>query len=91
MASVGKEFWGALTQSKFKSERQAEKKADAGNKSSWNALFMRPDTVAAAVAARFGARVQSSPRPSRNPLPTPYPPRSIRVHLCSPTPLPLTG
>ena len=42
-------------QSEFKKEREKALKADAGNKTTWNALFMRADTVAAAVAARFGA------------------------------------
>ncbi|GAX79039.1 hypothetical protein CEUSTIGMA_g6479.t1 [Chlamydomonas eustigma] len=38
----------------FRAERQAQKKADAGNRSAWNSLFMRADTVAEAVAAYYG-------------------------------------
>ncbi len=40
--------------SSFKAQREAQRKADAGNKTAWNSLFMRPDTVAEAVAAHFG-------------------------------------
>ena len=38
----------------FKAEREAERKADAGNTKAWNSLFMRQDTVAAAIAAHYG-------------------------------------
>jgi len=38
----------------FKTDRQAERKADAGNTKAWNSLFMRQDTVAAAIAAHYG-------------------------------------
>ena len=38
----------------YKEKKDAELKAGAGNRSAWNTLFMRADTVAAAVAAHFG-------------------------------------
>jgi multiple RNA-binding domain-containing protein 1 len=39
----------------FKASRDARLKADAGtNRAAWNTLFMRQDTVAAAVAAKYG-------------------------------------
>ncbi|KAG1656825.1 hypothetical protein FOA52_008459 [Chlamydomonas sp. UWO 241] len=38
----------------FKSEKDAARKADAGNRSAWSTLFMRADTVAEAVAAHYG-------------------------------------
>ena len=39
----------------FKAARDARLKADAGtNRAAWNSLFMRQDTVAAAVAAKYG-------------------------------------
>ncbi|KAK9825631.1 hypothetical protein WJX81_001303 [Elliptochloris bilobata] len=38
----------------FKAAREAARRADAGNRAAWNTLFMRPDTVAAAVAAHYG-------------------------------------
>jgi len=39
----------------FKADRDARLKADAGtNRAAWNSLFMRQDTVAAAVAAKYG-------------------------------------
>ena len=38
----------------FKGEREAARRAGAGNRAAWNTLFMRPDTVAAAVAEHFG-------------------------------------
>ncbi|KAK3283755.1 hypothetical protein CYMTET_8567 [Cymbomonas tetramitiformis] len=41
-------------QSQFKQEREKQMKANANDKKSWNSLFMRADTVAAAVADRFG-------------------------------------
>ncbi|KAK9806736.1 hypothetical protein WJX72_000950 [[Myrmecia] bisecta] len=37
----------------FKDKREAERRANAGNRSAWNTLFMRPDTVAEAVAAHY--------------------------------------
>ncbi|EFJ46013.1 hypothetical protein VOLCADRAFT_63158, partial [Volvox carteri f. nagariensis] len=40
--------------SSFKAQREAQRKADAGNRSAWNTLFMRADTVADAVAAHYG-------------------------------------
>ncbi|GIM08321.1 hypothetical protein Vretimale_12361 [Volvox reticuliferus] len=40
--------------SSFKAQREAQRKADAGNRAAWNTLFMRPDTVADAVAAHYG-------------------------------------
>ncbi|KAG2501693.1 hypothetical protein HYH03_000195 [Edaphochlamys debaryana] len=44
--------------SSFKAEREAQRKADAGNRAAWNTLFMRPDTVAEAVAAHYGLTKQ---------------------------------
>ena len=39
----------------FKAARDARLKADAGtNRAAWNTLFMRQDTVAAAIAAKYG-------------------------------------
>jgi hypothetical protein len=38
----------------FKSQREQQRKADAGNRAAWNSLFMRADTVAEAVAAHYG-------------------------------------
>ncbi|KAI8464255.1 MAG: hypothetical protein J3K34DRAFT_380531 [Monoraphidium minutum] len=38
----------------FKAQRDAKRKADAGNRAAWNSLFMRTDTVAEAVAAHYG-------------------------------------
>ena len=38
----------------FKAQRDAQRKADAGNRAAWNSLFMRADTVAEAVAAHYG-------------------------------------
>lgn len=38
----------------YKADRDAARKRDAGNRSAWSTLFMRPDTVAAAVAAHYG-------------------------------------
>lgn len=40
--------------SSFKVKKEAELKAGAGNRSAWNTLFMRADTVAEAVAAHYG-------------------------------------
>ena len=39
---------------KFKEARESERRAQAGNRAAWNSLFMRPDTVAEAVAAHYG-------------------------------------
>eukprot|EP00898_Chlorokybus_atmophyticus_P002229 jgi/Chlat1/3006/Chrsp2S08920 len=49
---------GADARNKFKTEREEQKKASerAGNTKSWNALFMRSDTVADSVAERYGLR-----------------------------------
>ncbi len=38
----------------FKAAREAERKASSGNRAAWSTLFMRPDTVAAAVAEHYG-------------------------------------
>ena len=38
----------------FKAAKEADRRASAGNRSAWNTLFMRPDTVAAAVAEHYG-------------------------------------
>ena len=38
----------------FKAVKEAERRASAGNRSAWNTLFMRPDTVAAAIAEHYG-------------------------------------
>ena len=40
--------------SSYKEAKEAQLKAGAGNRSAWNTLFMRADTVAEAVAAHFG-------------------------------------
>lgn len=40
--------------SSYKEQKEAALKAGAGNRSAWNTLFMRADTVAEAVAAHFG-------------------------------------
>ena len=39
---------------KFKEAKEADRKAQAGNRAAWNTLFMRSDTVAEAVAAHYG-------------------------------------
>jgi hypothetical protein len=38
----------------YKADRDAQRKRDAGNRSAWSTLFMRADTVAAAVATHYG-------------------------------------
>ena len=38
----------------FKAAKETDKRASAGNRSAWNTLFMRPDTVAAAIAEHYG-------------------------------------
>ncbi len=38
----------------FKSARAAQRREEAGNRPTWNSLFMRQDTVAEAVAAHYG-------------------------------------
>ena len=38
----------------YKAEKEARLKADAGNKETWSALYMRPETVAAWMADKFG-------------------------------------
>ena len=38
----------------FKGEREEQRRAGAGNRAAWNTLFMRPDTIAAAVAEHYG-------------------------------------
>ncbi|PRW58148.1 Multiple RNA-binding domain-containing 1 [Chlorella sorokiniana] len=45
---------GKAGTSSYKEKKEAELKAGAGNRSAWNTLFMRADTVAEAVAAHFG-------------------------------------
>lgn len=50
----GEEEEGGLGRQSFKAKREAERKADAGNRAAWNTLFMRADTVAEAIAAHFG-------------------------------------
>ena len=37
----------------FKEQREADRKANAGQKDSWNALYMRPETVAAWMADHY--------------------------------------
>ncbi|CAL8464375.1 g3910 [Coccomyxa elongata] len=37
----------------FKAQKEAERREGAGNRAAWNTLFMRPDTVAAAVAEHY--------------------------------------
>lgn len=50
-------------------ERAAQRKADAGNRSAWNTLFMRPDTVAEAIAAHFGISKMELLDPAASDLP----------------------
>ncbi len=38
----------------FKAEKEARLRAGAGDARAWSTLYMRPDTVAAALAARYG-------------------------------------
>ena len=38
----------------FKAAKEADRRASAGNRAAWNTLFMRPDTVAAAIAEHYG-------------------------------------
>lgn len=45
---------GKAGTSSYKEAKEAALKAGAGNRSAWNSLFMRADTVAEAVAAHFG-------------------------------------
>lgn len=45
---------GGSSSSSFKAQRDAQRRSDAGNRAAWSSLFMRPDTVAAAVAAHYG-------------------------------------
>ena len=37
----------------FKQQKASKSQAEAGNRQAWNTLFMRPDTVAEAIAAHF--------------------------------------
>jgi len=47
----------------FKAAREAARRGDAGNRATWNSLFMRQDTVAEAVAAHYGVtKACCSPR-----------------------------
>lgn len=45
---------GGAGAASFKAQRAAQRKGDAGNRAAWSTLFMRSDTVAAAVAAHYG-------------------------------------
>lgn len=38
----------------FQGHKEAARKEGAGNRAAWNSLFMRPDTVSAAIAAHYG-------------------------------------
>ena len=38
----------------FKAQREAQQRAQAGDRAAWSTLFMRSDTVAAAVAEHYG-------------------------------------
>lgn len=40
----------------FKAEKEAQKRGDAGNRATWNTLFMRADTVVEAVAEHYGVK-----------------------------------
>lgn len=40
----------------FRAERDAQRKGDAGNRATWNTLFMRADTVVEAVAEHYGVK-----------------------------------
>ncbi|KAG2451283.1 hypothetical protein HYH02_003889 [Chlamydomonas schloesseri] len=51
---AGRQPGGPPGTSSFKAAREAQRKADAGNRAAWNTLFMRADTVAEAVAAHYG-------------------------------------
>ncbi len=68
----------------YKAHREAAQRADAGNRAAWNTLFMRPDTVAAAVAAHYGvSKAELLDRDAEGVPPTtfmcrtPYPNRSL--------------
>lgn len=37
----------------FKAAKALQQRDSAGNRAAWNALFMRPDTVAQAIAAHY--------------------------------------
>lgn len=45
----------------FKAQKEAKLKAGAGDRKIWSSLFVRADTVADAIAARFGARFGRAP------------------------------
>ena len=45
---------GADRNKGFRAAKEADRKASAGNRAAWNTLFMRPDTVAAAIAEHYG-------------------------------------
>lgn len=53
-AAAGGEGDAAKAAGSYKEQKEAALKAGAGNRSAWNTLFMRADTVAEAVAAHFG-------------------------------------
>lgn len=53
----------------FKAQKEAKLKAGAGDRKIWSSLFVRADTVADAIAARFGARGDMS----HSELPPPAP------------------
>ena len=45
---------GGAGHSAFKAQKEADLKAGAGNRVTWNTLFMRSDTIAEAIAAHYG-------------------------------------
>lgn len=52
-------FWLLFAQAEsgagtFKEQREAARRQTGGDRASWNALYMRPDTVMEAVAAQLG-------------------------------------
>eukprot|EP00879_Flechtneria_rotunda_P010492 GHRR01010968.1.p1 GENE.GHRR01010968.1~~GHRR01010968.1.p1 ORF type:complete len:379 (+),score=174.71 GHRR01010968.1:1448-2584(+) len=53
-ATADEQEMAAGVSTSFKAQRAAQRKGDAGNRAAWSTLFMRPDTVAAAVAAHYG-------------------------------------
>ncbi|MEW5307701.1 MAG: hypothetical protein WDW36_010079 [Sanguina aurantia] len=54
VAAKGADVRAGVQGGQFKTQREASRKADAGNRAAWNTLFMRADTVAEAVAAHYG-------------------------------------
>ena len=53
MHSVQAHESSARTAGGFKAARAQQQREGAGNRAAWNALFMRPDTVAQAIASHF--------------------------------------